>query len=215
MKTTPPLIALAFAAATLLPGTAKGAIVINIEQQGSDVVASYSGSIDLTGIGFNILGSANSNRMVASGPQISFQNGAANKGSLTVFGKNPWSVAPSAFGTGGSFDADSATIATGNAFGFQLQGFFIEPAYVSGSPISGSMTFENQTLASMGIDVGTMNATFSSGDTMSVVVSGSGPAPVPEPGTWAAAALLVGGAAFARWRRRQAAVCCKASGELA
>lgn len=28
--------------------------------------------------------------------------------------------------------------------------------------------------------------------------------PVPEPGTWAAAALLAGGAAFARWRRRLA-----------
>ena len=30
-----------------------------------------------------------------------------------------------------------------------------------------------------------------------------GPTAVPEPGTWAAAALLVGGAAFARWRRRK------------
>lgn len=30
-------------------------------------------------------------------------------------------------------------------------------------------------------------------------------AAVPEPGTWAAAALLAGGAAFARWRRRQVA----------
>jgi len=29
-----------------------------------------------------------------------------------------------------------------------------------------------------------------------------GPAPIPEPGTWAAAALLIGGAAFARWRKR-------------
>jgi MYXO-CTERM domain-containing protein len=29
--------------------------------------------------------------------------------------------------------------------------------------------------------------------------------PIPEPGTWAAAALLVGGAAFMRWRRRQTA----------
>jgi hypothetical protein len=27
-------------------------------------------------------------------------------------------------------------------------------------------------------------------------------APIPEPGTWAAAALLVGGAAFLRWRKR-------------
>jgi hypothetical protein len=30
-------------------------------------------------------------------------------------------------------------------------------------------------------------------------------APIPEPGTWAAAALLVGGAAFARWRKRKSA----------
>jgi len=30
-------------------------------------------------------------------------------------------------------------------------------------------------------------------------------APIPEPGTWAAAALLVGGAALMRWRRRQTA----------
>lgn len=27
-------------------------------------------------------------------------------------------------------------------------------------------------------------------------------APIPEPGIWAAAALLVGGAAFARWCKR-------------
>ena len=32
---------------------------------------------------------------------------------------------------------------------------------------------------------------------------GPSPAAVPEPGTWAAAALLAGGAAFARWRKRR------------
>jgi hypothetical protein len=32
---------------------------------------------------------------------------------------------------------------------------------------------------------------------------GPGPSPVPEPGTWAAAALLAGGAAFMRWRKRK------------
>ena len=31
---------------------------------------------------------------------------------------------------------------------------------------------------------------------------GPGPAAVPEPGTWAAAALLAGGAGFMRWRKR-------------
>ena len=34
----------------------------------------------------------------------------------------------------------------------------------------------------------------------------SASAPVPEPGTWAAAALLAGGAAFMRWRKRRTVV---------
>ena len=33
--------------------------------------------------------------------------------------------------------------------------------------------------------------------------SGPGPEPIPEPGTWAAAALLAGGAGFVGWRRRK------------
>jgi len=36
----------------------------------------------------------------------------------------------------------------------------------------------------------------------SFYINASLPAAVPEPGTWAAAALLAGGAAFMRWRRR-------------
>jgi len=36
----------------------------------------------------------------------------------------------------------------------------------------------------------------------SVTASATGPEPIPEPGTWAAAALLIGAAAYARWRRR-------------
>lgn len=34
-------------------------------------------------------------------------------------------------------------------------------------------------------------------------LNASAPAVVPEPGTWAAAALLLGGTAFARWRKRR------------
>ena len=39
-------------------------------------------------------------------------------------------------------------------------------------------------------------------DQADVPILAGGPAPIPEPGTWAAAALLAGGAAFARWRKR-------------
>lgn len=40
---------------------------------------------------------------------------------------------------------------------------------------------------------------------LSISASETGPEPIPEPGTWAAAALLAGGAAFMRWRKRKAA----------
>ena len=41
-----------------------------------------------------------------------------------------------------------------------------------------------------------------SGNNLNLMFTAAGGAPIPEPGTWAAAALLVGGAAFMRWRRR-------------
>ena len=41
------------------------------------------------------------------------------------------------------------------------------------------------------------------GGSILVGQTSAGPAAVPEPGTWAAAALLAGGAAFMRWRRRK------------
>jgi hypothetical protein len=45
----------------------------------------------------------------------------------------------------------------------------------------------------------------SSNFSFSLNATAAAPAAVPEPGTWAAAALLAGGAAFARWRRRKVA----------
>jgi T5SS/PEP-CTERM-associated repeat protein/autotransporter-associated beta strand protein len=42
-----------------------------------------------------------------------------------------------------------------------------------------------------------------SGNNLNLMFTAAGGAPIPEPGTWAAAALLVGGAAFMRWRKRK------------
>lgn len=171
---------LALAAAAFLPGNASAAITVNIQEVGSDVVVSYSGSIDTTGIGFNLVSSTSLRRIAAFGGNAMFAGPDGARGaSLTDFGKNPWTVAPTPFGSGGVFSADSFSIADGDSFGFQSNGFFVRFGYTSGTPISGSMTFENQTLASMGINVGTgiMNATFSSGDTLTVNAITA----VPEP----------------------------------
>lgn len=54
--------------------------------------------------------------------------------------------------------------------------------------------------------LGTFNlpSSFFIGGPAAVTLYGAEPAAVPEPGTWAAAALLLGGAGFARWRKRKA-----------
>jgi autotransporter-associated beta strand protein len=41
------------------------------------------------------------------------------------------------------------------------------------------------------------------GNDLNLVFTAAGAAPIPEPGTWVAMAVFAGGAAFARWRRRQ------------
>ena len=43
------------------------------------------------------------------------------------------------------------------------------------------------------------------------IAAGAEVSPIPEPGTWAAAALLAGGAAFLRWRKRRDAAQKKAA----
>ncbi|MFM8886034.1 MAG: PEP-CTERM sorting domain-containing protein, partial [Chthoniobacterales bacterium] len=44
---------------------------------------------------------------------------------------------------------------------------------------------------------------YGGGQGLFVTYNGGGGAPVPEPGTWAAAALLAGAAGYVRWRRRR------------
>jgi len=196
--------ALALVCSSLLHAAAEAAITVDIEEVGSDVVVSYSGSIDTTGIGFNLVSPSSLRRIAAFGGNAMFagQDGARGA-SLTDFGQTPWTVAPTPFGSGGLFEADSYSIAAGDSFGFQSNGFFVEWGYTSGKPISGSMTFENQTLASMGINVGDgiMNATFSSGDTLTVNA-------VPEPTSiafMATGSLAAGVVVVARRRRRTGA----------
>lgn len=63
------------------------------------------------------------------------------------------------------------------------------------------------TVAVSGADYSIDTASTLAGGTINLTYeyTPAGPAAIPEPGTWAAAAVLVGGAAFARWRKRKVA----------
>jgi hypothetical protein len=60
-------------------------------------------------------------------------------------------------------------------------------------------------LSVSGTDFDTHTATVVAGGTINLTYEYTPVGAIPEPGTWAAAALLAGGAAFARWRKRKTA----------
>jgi autotransporter-associated beta strand protein len=131
--------------------------------------------------------------------------GTLDLSALTVgseFNINLWSlsaIAPDANGNALNFDPNQSytwTILTaaGGISGFTGSSQFV----INTAAINGTGGFANA-LAGGTFSMGT------SGNNLNLIFTAAGapgPSPVPEPGTWAAAALLAGGAAFMRWRKR-------------
>jgi hypothetical protein len=107
-----------------------------------------------------------------------------------------------------SFSWDYITSDSGgpgfDPFGYLLDGTFTQLTDNGGGQSqSGSASFSvlaGQTFGFRVVAVDDGNGRPQS--TISSFEAPSGSAAVPEPGTWAAAALLAGGAAFMRWRKR-------------
>jgi hypothetical protein len=83
--------------------------------------------------------------------------------------------------------------------------------YSFGTAISGTATFSNETLLTMGITnqgtyVYTVSGLSGASDTVTFVIGsgggGGGGGAVPEPASGAIAALLMGGAALRKWRKK-------------
>ena len=190
------LVVLAFALAALCGQHLQAALVFTYTDDGTDTTVNWFGTLNTVGLTVEDTGATQSGVVSIADQAII----VAMTSSPKLRFNTPFS-STTPFGTSGLF---SGTNRTGDEIGLNTfgQDLFVTQGYISGSPLSGSFQILGQTVASMGI-VDTPNAfVLSNGDTISV---GPSAAPVPEPGTWAAAALLVGGAAFARWRRRQSA----------
>jgi hypothetical protein len=177
-----------------MAGQAEAAVTVNVFQSGADVVATASGSLDLTGLV--------SRGAFGLSQQIQGSDGYVGLGpsdaSLTGFSGM---TGPAAWGPGLAFDASSGA---GGPFGLNASGFgspyvFVPVGYISGAAISGMSTWLGQSFASLGLDPGTY--VYSSGlDTVTVNIGGA----VPEPSTWAM--MLLGfGALGVAMRRRNAA----------
>ena len=180
----------AFAAAAALlciSSAAQSSITVKIVQSGSDVVATTSGSLDLTGSTFACECGAN--------PYIWGAYGYFHVGNAMGYVYD--SLTGSAtFGPG---DLAYASTSTGDVFGLASGSNFEVPiGYTSGSDINNTTTWNNQTLASLGLTSGVYAYSLPN-DTITVDIGDVGS--VPEPATWAMMLLGFAGIGFAMRNR--------------
>jgi hypothetical protein len=170
-------------------------VVVYIYQSGSNVVSSYSGTIDLTGLTF----------AGEDGPTAPYISGAT---ATEVFGPtaagNPVYLGitgPTDFGDGAATEASSST---GDTFGYGGldQDLLLPNGYVSGSFISGTDTWDDTTVAGLGLTPGTYNYTWGTGVDGSFALN-VGMAPVPEPSSLGLISLVVLAMALPLLRHRR------------
>ena len=113
------------------------------------------------------------------------------------FWRNPAYVLPNFGPIPGLFRLADST--TGPGFSMYSDGFGIYDGYVDGSPISGSMTFSNKQLSTLGMTSGSYVANLPS-DTVTLKI---GPVQIPAPATIALFGLALAGLGFSRTKSRR------------
>jgi hypothetical protein len=190
-------------------GQVRAGFVITVSQSGPNVVATGSGSIDLTGLTTpptNLPGAAAS--IQASEPEI-LVGPAASSLNVDLRGGATGGMP---FGSGGGFFMPSS--GSGDAFGIVGTSVIIMPHnYVSGTSLSATDTWANKTISGLGLTPGTYTWTWNT--TPGVVGPNTPPttdsvtvnivAAVPEPAS--VIPLLTGalGLLGYGWRRRKQA----------
>jgi hypothetical protein len=142
-----PLTLFGIAATSLFSVQPAQAFTMTLKQVGSDVVATGSGAVNLTGLTLEFT--------VAPEPGILAGHGVINAGqsSVNVPAYGGFS-GPTTFGSGGSFFPNTSSgdfVGINNSFGT----IFVPAGYVSDTALSDNMTFNSATFASLGVTPGT------------------------------------------------------------
>ncbi|HEY8903645.1 MAG TPA: hypothetical protein VIM48_08055 [Chthoniobacterales bacterium] len=161
---------LVFGGVIALATPARAALTIDIQQFGGDVVASETGSLDLSGLG-----------LVTSSGSTSFDYMSPASGIIFV-GTPGSSSVYTGFSTIGSLGSGSFTAASSNSG--TLTGadkadsyLFLPHNYSSGTQLNGTATWNSTTLNTLGLTAGSSLVYSWSGDSITVNVL----TPVPEP----------------------------------
>ena len=151
------------------------AYTVTLQQVGSNVVATGSGAINLTGLTFVISGADNPgvvpfSGVISTGPFASM---------IDVY---QGFTGPTDFGSGAGALPNTASGDFVGISGVGL-GLFVPLNYISGTALSDSMTFNNATFASLGVTPGTYEWTWGSGlpnQNFTLIIGGAG---VPDGGS--------------------------------
>ena len=179
----------ALVAGSLWASVAPAAVLLQFSEVGDDVVASFSGSLNLTGLRLFTSQTATDG--------VSASEGAYSNGGLVDI---YMTTGPLSWG-GGGFTSASAN----NGDFFTINGstsvgslFAVKAGYTSSTSISGGSVFLGQSLASLGLNTGTYEYTLPN-DRITVQIGPSAVVPLP-----AAGLLLLGGlGALTLMRRKQ------------
>ena len=181
---------------------ASAALIINFNEVGADVLATYSGSFASLPAN-NGWASRTLSNQVASGVPTIYLSGSP--GIMGNFWKYDFTSNFPTFGSRNSLAGApvAGTYSGTTSFILDLNQLYVPDTYSLGSSIAGSATWSGQTFASMQLASGSYAGTLTNGETVTVNV---GPAGVPEPGQVAASLLLLAGVGgYVLVKRRKAA----------
>ena len=178
------LTALAFVTAA---STAQAAVLIQANNVGDDLVFSYSGTLDLTG-------------MVQDGQDLSPRSLiAGGVGAILSYNNNVDRYALNSLPAFGNQSLSNG-VTLGTDFAIFSNDFLgIQAGYQSGDAIDGTLTFANESIATAGLFFGSFTTTLDSGDTITMRISDANVVPLPA----GLPLLLAGLAGFGVLARRK------------